>query len=65
MKSLHPLADYMHPFFYQYLAGVKGLSYNTIISCRDAIKLFLRFGAKQLKKPVEGLKVKSGINQRY
>ena len=57
MKSSHPVADYMHPFFYQYLAGVKGLSYNTIISYRDAIKLFLRFGAKRLKKPVDRLNI--------
>lgn len=57
MKSSHPVADYMHPFFYQYLTGVKGLSYNTIISYRDAIKLFLRFGAKRLKKPVDRLNI--------
>jgi len=57
MKSSHPVADYMHPFFYQYLAGVKGLSCNTIISYRDAIKLFLRFGAKRLKKPVDRLNI--------
>ncbi|RLC10675.1 MAG: hypothetical protein DRH43_05870 [Deltaproteobacteria bacterium] len=50
MKSSHPVADYMHPFFYQYLAGVKGVSDSTIISYRDAIKLLLCFGANQLKK---------------
>lgn len=57
MKSSYPVADYMHPFFYQYLAGVKGVSYNTIISYRDAIKLLLRFGANQLKKPVDRLNI--------
>jgi len=39
------------------LAGAKGVSYNTIISYRDAIKLFLRFGAKRLKKPVDRLNI--------
>lgn len=57
MKSSHPAADYMHPFFYQYLAGVKGVSYNTIISYRDTIKLLLRFGANQLKKSVDRLNI--------
>jgi site-specific recombinase XerD len=57
MKSSHPVADYMHPFFFQYLAGAKGVSCNTIISYRDAIKLFLRFGAKRLKKPVDRLNI--------
>ncbi len=55
MNNSHPVPDYMHSFFYQYLAGAKGVSSNTIISYRDTLKLFLRFGAQQLKKPVDRL----------
>ncbi len=57
MNSLHPVASYMRPFFYQYLAGAKGLSTNTIISYRDTLKLFLRFGAQQRKKAVNRLNI--------
>jgi len=55
MNRSHPVADYLHSFFYQYLAGAKGLSPNTLISYRDTLKLYLRFGAQQLKKPVDRL----------
>lgn len=57
MNSSHPVADYIRPFFYQYLAGIKGVSSNTIISYRDTLKLFLRFGAHWLKKPVDRLNI--------
>ena len=57
MNNQHPVADYVRPFFYQYLAGMKGVSSNTIISYRDALKLFLRFGAQRLKKPVDRLNI--------
>lgn len=57
MNNSHPVADYMHPFFYQYLAGAKGVSSNTIISYRDTLKLFLCFGAQRLKKPVDRLNI--------
>lgn len=57
MNNSHPVADYMHPFFYQYLVGAKGVSSNTIISYRDTLKLFLCFGAQRLKKPVDRLNI--------
>jgi len=57
MKKTHPIANYMNAFFNQYLAVQKGLSFNTIFSYRDAIKLLLCFAADHLKKTVDKLDI--------
>ena len=57
MKKIHPVANYMNAFFNQYLAVQKGLSFNTILSYRDAIKLLLCFAADHLKKTVDKLDI--------
>jgi len=57
MKKTHPVANYMNAFFNQYLAVQKGLSFNTIFSYRDAIKLLLCFAADHLKKTVDKLDI--------
>jgi hypothetical protein len=43
MNKIHPIANYMYPFFYQYLVDLKGLSTNSVFAYRDAIKLFFNF----------------------
>jgi site-specific recombinase XerD len=55
MKTI--LANYMKRFFSQYLPLQKGLSINTILSYRDAIKLLFCYAADTLKKSVDDLKV--------
>ncbi len=55
MNATHPIAQYVQRFFQEYLAAQKGLSPNTILSYRDALKLFLRFVSERLKKPVDKL----------
>ena len=55
MNATHPIAYYVQRFFQEYLAAQKGLSPNTILSYRDALKLFLRFVSDRLKKPVDKL----------
>ncbi|GJM17696.1 MAG: integrase [Thermodesulfobacteriota bacterium] len=57
MNDFHPIANYMHSFFYQYLSGAKGLSSNTILSYRDSLKLFLCFSADQRNKTVDQLTI--------
>jgi len=57
MNNLHPVADYMQPFFYQYLSSQRGLSYNSILAYRDTIKLLLCFGADFIKKAVDQLNI--------
>ncbi|MHA2407614.1 MAG: tyrosine-type recombinase/integrase [Candidatus Ranarchaeia archaeon] len=57
MNSLHPVADYIRPFFYQYLIGSKGLSTNTILSYKNTIKFLLCFCSDYLKKPVDQLNI--------
>jgi site-specific recombinase XerD len=55
MNATHSLARLVHGFFQEYMAGQKGLSPNTILSYRDAVKLFLCFAAKQVERPVDRL----------
>jgi len=55
MNATHSLARLVHGFFQEYMAAQKGLSPNTILSYRDAVKLFLSFTAKQVEKPVDRL----------
>lgn len=57
MKKTHPLANYMNAFFNKYLAVQKGLSFNTILAYRDAIKLLFCFAAQHLKKTVDILNI--------
>lgn len=53
----HPLAKHMKRFFVHYLPIQKGLSDNTIMSYRDAIKLLLCYAADKLPKPVDKLTI--------
>jgi len=57
MNTTHPIAQYMEPFFCQYLGIQKGASDNTIIAYRDAVKLLLCFAADKLHKHVDKLTV--------
>ena len=57
MNCLHPVANYMYPYFHHYLIGARGLSTNTILAYRDALKLLLTFAAEHLHKPVDQLKI--------
>jgi integrase/recombinase XerD len=55
MKSA--IANYMKPFFRHYLPIQKGLSVNTILAYRDAIKLLLCYAADTLGESVDQLNV--------
>jgi site-specific recombinase XerD len=50
MSKTPMLLSYVQAFFQEYLAGQRGLSRNTILAYRDALKLFLAFLATSLKK---------------
>lgn len=53
----HMLATFMKPFFSHYLPIQKGLSPNTIMAYRDAIKLLLCYAADTLRKSPDELSV--------
>ena len=55
LKARHPIARFVEGFFHDYLVMQRGLSPNTILSYRDALKLFLRFTAQRLHKPIDKL----------
>ena len=57
MNALHSMARVLQGFFHEYLAAQRGLSPNTILSYRDALKLLLRFGSDRMGKPVDKLAV--------
>lgn len=57
MSNVHPVANYMYSFFYQFLSDQKGLCSNSILAYRDAIKLLLCFAADSLKKAVDRLNI--------
>ena len=57
MKDTHPIAPFVQGFFHDYLAAQRGLSPNTVLSYRDCLKLFVRFGSEQLGKPVDKLAI--------
>lgn len=57
MNVTHPIARFVQGFFHDYLAAQRGLSPNTILSYRDALKLFLRFASQRVGKPVDKLSV--------
>jgi integrase/recombinase XerD len=49
----HLLANYMKRFFSHYMPVQKGLSVNTILAYRDAIKLLLCYAEDTLGRPVD------------
>jgi len=51
----HSIATFVKPFFSHYLPIQKGLTPNSILAYRDAIKLLLCYAADSLKKSVEDL----------
>ena len=53
----HPLAKHMKRFFSHYLPLQKGLSVNTILAYRDAIKLLLCYAADKHRKSVDELTI--------
>ena len=55
MNATHPLAHLVQGFFQEYMAAQRGLSPNTILSYRDALKLFLCFASQRAEKPVDKL----------
>jgi site-specific recombinase XerD len=55
MKTTNRLLHYVQDFFQDYLNNHRGLSSNTILAYRDALKLFLSFVAGREKKPATRL----------
>jgi site-specific recombinase XerD len=53
----HPLANFMKRFFSHYLAVQRGLSINTVLAYRDAVKLLLCYAADTLATSVDELVV--------
>ncbi len=54
-KAKRSLMPYVQAFFEEYLAAHRGLSTNTAMAYRDALKLFFRFVADGHKRPPAGL----------
>lgn len=59
MKAYKPtgLGRSIVRFFQEYLPTLRGMSRNTIQSYRDAMILFLRFAAKDRRRPIEALEL--------
>jgi site-specific recombinase XerD len=55
MNTTHPIAGFLHRFFHDHLAAQRGLSPNTILSYRDALKILLRYVSERSGKPVDKL----------
>jgi site-specific recombinase XerD len=55
MKESNHLAHHVQKFFQDYLQAHRGLSSNTVLAYRDAIKLFLAFLSKHTKSQVTKL----------
>lgn len=53
----HPVAQYIYPFFCEYLTAERGLSSNTVAAYRDAMKLLLGFASERYGTPPEELTV--------
>ena len=53
----HPLANFMKRFFSHYLPVQRGLSINTVMTYRDAVKILLCYAADTLKTSVDELAV--------
>lgn len=51
----HPIPRIFHGFFHDYLARQRGLSPNTVLSYRDALKILLRYVSERSGKPVDKL----------
>ncbi len=59
----HPLATFITRYFSHYLPIQRGLSENTILAYRDAVKLLLCFSSDTLKKPPDELDVENVNHQ--
>jgi site-specific recombinase XerD len=57
MSEAKALLSLVQAFFQDYLAGQRGLSRNTILAYRDALKLFLAFLASSSGKPASQLRL--------
>lgn len=57
MTAEHPLSKYVRTYFEHHLVCRRNVSSRTVSSYRDAMKLFLRFVAKELKKPLTRIAV--------
>jgi site-specific recombinase XerD len=57
MNATHPIASFVQGFFHEYLAARMGLSPNTILSYRDALKLLFCYVSRRVGKPVDKLLV--------
>jgi len=58
------LADFIKRFFSHYLPVQKGLSVNTILAYRDAVKLLLGYVADTVKTPVDNLTIEDITEKR-
>jgi integrase/recombinase XerD len=56
-KSSTELARLIQRFFEEYLPGLRGMSTHTIRSYRDALVLFLRFLARDMRRRIETLEI--------
>jgi site-specific recombinase XerD len=57
MSEAKALLSLVQAFFQEYLAGQRGLSQNTILAYRDALKLFLTFLVSSSGKPAAQLRL--------
>lgn len=57
MSESKALLSLVQAFFQEYLAGQRGVSNNTILAYRDALKLFLSFLASSTGKPAARLQM--------
>lgn len=57
MNEAKALLSLVQAFFQEYLAGQRGLSQNTILAYRDALKLFLTFLTSSSGKPAAQLRL--------
>ena len=57
MNANYLIAPLIQAFFHDFLVAQRGLSSHTIAAYRDSIKLFLKFAAARLQKPVDKLTV--------
>lgn len=55
MKPDSALGRHLHTFFHEYLTSQRNVSPHTVLSYRDALKLFLRFAAAQAGRTVDEL----------
>lgn len=63
MNKTTPLAPFVRSFFEDHLSCRRNVSRNTIHSYRDALKLFLKFVAGEVKQPVTLLSVEDITEQ--